>query len=78
MVSSDAARPTRTRLSLPNTRLRLSRVGLVPLAYRSTNSFRLPHVRMPSDFCHLVTSAAAVDYIIVSAVPITPWQRDFT
>jgi hypothetical protein len=37
------------------------RFGLVPLAFRSLNSFKLPFVRTPRGFCRLTTSAVAAD-----------------
>ena len=41
-----------------------SNSGLVPLTFRSPNSFRQPFVQRPRDFCHLAMSVAAVDYRI--------------
>ena len=35
--------------------------GLVPLTFRSPNSFMRPFVRMPRGFFHLTTSAAVLD-----------------
>ena len=39
-------------------------LGLVPLTFRSHNSFSQPFVQRPRDFCDLVMSVAAVDYRI--------------
>ena len=36
--------------------------GLVPLTFRSLNSFMRPFVQMPRGFYHLATSACALDY----------------
>jgi hypothetical protein len=37
-------------------------LGLVPLTFRSLNSFRLPFVRRPRGFCLLTMNDAVVDY----------------
>ena len=39
-------------------------IGLVPLTFRSPNSFMRPFVQMPRGFYHLATSACALDYKI--------------
>ena len=53
------------RAQQPLMRLKISAVkpviGLVPLTFRSPNSFMRPFVRMPRGFFHLTTSAAVLD-----------------
>ena len=39
-----------------------STTGLVPLRFRSLNSFMRPFVQMPRGFCHLAMSDGGVDY----------------
>ena len=41
--------------------MRKTSFGLVPLTFRSPNSFMRPFVRMPRGFFHLTTSAAVLD-----------------
>ena len=37
-------------------------IGLVPLRFRSLDSFMRPFVQMPRGFCHLAMSDGGVDY----------------